>query len=85
MCCFPSSPPLSLNLRSDGHAVWSICEQLMFCFSCKVTDVAGIDLRPPFLLTGFACCRAPLSQEDLVDDTELKAKIDTWVQQHRQK
>lgn len=29
--------------------------------------------------------RAPLSQEDLVDDTELKAKIDIWVQQHRQK
>lgn len=26
-------------------------------------------------------CRAPLSEKDLVDDVELKAKIDMWKQQ----
>ncbi|KAL3145548.1 hypothetical protein ABBQ32_003373 [Trebouxia sp. C0010 RCD-2024] len=29
--------------------------------------------------------RAPLTKEDLVDDTELKSKIDMWVKQQRQK
>ncbi len=33
-------------------------------------------------LTVHICvCRAPLSEKDLVDDTELKAKIDMWKQQ----
>ncbi len=29
----------------------------------------------------FCVCRAPLSEKDLVDDIELKAKIDMWKQQ----
>lgn len=29
--------------------------------------------------------RAPLTKEDLVDDIELKSKIDMWVKQQRQK
>ena len=33
----------------------------------------------------FAACRAPLTKEDLVDDTELKSKIDLWIKQQRSK
>ena len=30
-------------------------------------------------------CRAPLTKEDLVDDTELKSKIEMWIKQQRSK
>ena len=30
-------------------------------------------------------CRAPLSQKDLMDDTELKARIQQWMQEQRSK
>ena len=33
----------------------------------------------------FVAYRAPLTKEDLVDDIELKSKIDLWVKQQRHK